>query len=203
MAVMFAQIGRVAIPPEVLTKEAAGEWLGTEERKMLANVPAAGSELIGRIPRLQGVARIVERQAADFDPEHPEDPPLGSRVLRVLQEMTRMEESGLARDKALACMETDNRFDPAVVKAVAGSLGLGLEENCGPLQITFDALRPGDVLAAPLVTSDGRLLMREGQRVGQVLMERLRNHQQMSGFREPIHIERRAEADAHETRRAS
>ena len=203
MAVMFAQLGRVAIPPEVIAKEAESVRLTTEERRMFANVPSAGAELIARIPRLEGVARIVERQAWDFDPENLEDPPLGSRVLRVLQEMTQMGTSGLGRDKALACMGSDPQFDPRVVEALASCLGLGLQESVGPLQITFDALRAGDILAAPLVTSDGRLLMREGQRVGQVLMERLRNHQQMSGFREPIHVEQRSLDDMCHKRRAS
>lgn len=203
MAVMFAQLGRVAIPPEVIAKEAGGQRLSSEERRMFAAIPEAGRDLIARIPRLEGVARIVERQTADFNPQDRSDPPLGSRVLRVLQEMTHMGESGLARDKALSCMEADKRFDPEVIAAVASCLGFGLDDATGPLQITFDGLCAGDVLAAPLVTSDGRLLMREGQRVGQVLMERLRNHQQMSGFREPIHVERRSEDDVRGIRRAS
>jgi len=201
MAVMFAQLGRVTIPPEILAKEEAGSPLSPRELGMLELIPSAGSDLIERIPRLEGVARIVKRQAADHDPRNEEDPPLGSRILRVLLDMVRMEESGLVRKKALASMSGDGgAHDPKVVEAVASCLGIGIEGSKGSRQITFDELRPGNVLAAPLVTRDDRLVLREGHLIGQVLMERLRNHHQMSGFREPIHIETRTRSSG---RRAS
>ena len=74
------------------------ETLGYEEREMLRQIPQVGSRLIGKIPRLQEVAKIILYQAKNFDGTgFPEDHvsgadiPLGARILRVLSDLMDME----------------------------------------------------------------------------------------------------------------
>ncbi len=203
MAVMLAQLGRVAVPPETLAKAEAGESLSHAERGMMASIPSAGAELIENIPRLDGVAEIVRRQAEDCGVKCDQGLPEAARVLRVLQEMMRLEDAGLDRIMALAGMEEDAGFDSEVVGAVASCLGIGLASAAGTRQISFEGMRPGDVLAAPLVTVEGRMIVGKGQRIGQVLLGRLRNHQQIGSFREPIHIENRESGGTVQARKSA
>jgi len=205
MAVMLAQLGRVTVPPEVLAKAEGGNALDVHEQLMMDQIPSAGGSLIGHIPRLEGVGEIVRQQRVDHDPKDEDNPPLGARILRVFMDMVRMEEAGLDRRKALSCLDQESGgHDPRVVSAIALSLGIGMEDQAtSTLQIPFVKLCPGHVLAAPLVTCDGRMILREGHRIGHALMERLRNHQRMYGFREPVHIEVPAQGHAEESREAS
>ncbi len=108
LAVMLAPIGLVTVPPQVLVKSRNGEPLLEAEQQMLARVPEATGRLLANIPRLEGVARIIQYQHARFDgdgaaPDAPRhgDIPVGSRVLKILSEMLELESSGKSRIEAL------------------------------------------------------------------------------------------------------
>ncbi len=196
MATMLAQLGRLTVPADVLKRADHGGKLNAAECKMLKSIPSIGGSLIEEIPRLKGVAELVKQQAEDWKSEMEAAPAVGARIIRTLQDMQSMGESGISRQQALTFMDRESKVhDSDVVAAVAECVGVGLVES-EPVtrQITFAALRPGHVLAASLITSDGRMMLREGKRIGQVLLERLRNHHQISGFREPLYIETKSPA---------
>ncbi len=205
MATMLAQLGRVTIPTEVLVRADSGCPLDSSEQSMISSIPTIGGGLIDEIPRLEGVADLVKRQAQDWSSRSDDAPPVGARIIRTLQDMVSMEGSGLTRKQALTYMDRESTaHDSKVVAAVADCVGIGIAGKAARTrQIIFEGLRPGHVLAAPLVTEDGRMILREGQRIGHVLMERLRNHEQISGFREPIHIDVTPRSGPQYRRRAS
>jgi hypothetical protein len=55
--------------------------------------------------------------------------------------------------------------------------------------VTLALLLPGHVLAGPILTTDGRLLLRESYPISQVVLERVRNLARLHGVQEPILIQ--------------
>jgi HD-GYP domain-containing protein (c-di-GMP phosphodiesterase class II) len=121
-------IGKVGVPDVVLHK--AGP-LDAEERKLIEGHSVWGADLVGRIPGLEGVARIVRHHHERYDGEgYPDglegrDIPLASRVLTVADAYVAMTEDRPYR-RARPRFEVDRefhdcmgkQFDPWVVGAL-------------------------------------------------------------------------------------
>ncbi len=126
LAVMLAPIGLVTIPPHVLVKARKGDPLLQAEEQMLARVPESTGRLLANIPRLEGVARIIQYQHARFDgggsaPGAPREGaiPVGSRVLKILSEMVELESSGMSRADALKELcSRQGWYDPSILSAI-------------------------------------------------------------------------------------
>lgn len=202
LASMFSQIGYVAIPPKLVEKSLSGGDLSTPEEAVVSRMPQIGSDLIKNIPRLETVARIVLYQNKRFDGTgFPEDSvageniPLGSRILKVLLDLTQAESRGIERKQAYSEMkDREGWYDPRIIEAVAtacvmGTLGDATQETVR-LDVSFSELRVGDFLISNIETTDSKLLIVSRNVVSQVLLERLANYHKVIGVREPIHVER-------------
>jgi HD-GYP domain-containing protein (c-di-GMP phosphodiesterase class II) len=127
-AARLHDIGKVGVPDAVLHK--AGP-LDADERKLIEGHSVWGADLIGRIPGLEGVARIVRHHHERYDGEgYPDglegrDIPLASRVLTVADAYVAMTEDRPYR-RARPRFEVDRefrdcmgqQFDPWVVGAL-------------------------------------------------------------------------------------
>jgi HD-GYP domain-containing protein (c-di-GMP phosphodiesterase class II) len=127
-AAKLHDIGKVGVPDVVLHK--AGP-LDAEERKLIEGHSVWGADLVGRIPGLEGVARIVRHHHERYDGEgYPDglegrDIPLASRVLTVADAYVAMTEDRPYR-RARPRFEVDRefhdcmgkQFDPWVVGAL-------------------------------------------------------------------------------------
>ncbi len=203
VAATLAQLGAVTVPLEILAKVEADAPLKPKEQAIFDGIPAASARLIENIPRLEGVARIVELQGRDFVPDSADSPPLGSRILRVLRDMLELEDRGLPRDQALASLANGAPgYDPAVLHTTFELLGLS-PRSTQAINVMVDKLHPGHVLAAPLKTRAGQLILREGQTIGTVLLARLRNIHEMHGLHEPVLVEAPHQDSSGQAREAS
>jgi HD-GYP domain-containing protein (c-di-GMP phosphodiesterase class II) len=127
-AAKLHDIGKVGVPDAVLHK--AGP-LDADERKLIEGHSVWGADLVGRIPGLEGVARIVRHHHERYDGEgYPDglegrDIPLASRVLTVADAYVAMTEDRPYR-RARPRFEVDRefrdcmgkQFDPWVVGAL-------------------------------------------------------------------------------------
>jgi HD-GYP domain-containing protein (c-di-GMP phosphodiesterase class II) len=127
-AAKLHDIGKVGVPDVVLHK--AGP-LDAAERKLIEGHSVWGADLVGRIPGLEGVARIVRHHHERYDGEgYPDglegrDIPLASRVLTVADAYVAMTEDRPYR-RARPRFEVDRefrecmgkQFDPWVVGAL-------------------------------------------------------------------------------------
>ena len=93
LAALLAPVGRMAVPLAIQGKLNWGERLTPEEQEVCRRIPEHGARLVGNIPRLQPVARIILYSGKDFNGEgYPRDGvrgaeiPLESRILRVLED---------------------------------------------------------------------------------------------------------------------
>lgn len=177
VAAMLSQLGWVAVPADVLALVESSALNGVDEdaRAMIERVPKLSVELVRAIPRLERVVDLIERARKGSAPA--DDLPCW--VLRVaLQRAGTIPQGG---ESAL----------PAPLRDALAVLGQNAPATTSAeevVEIELERLIVGDVLAAPIVTKDGLPLVREGQKVGTALLERVRNYARVSGVRRPIRI---------------
>jgi response regulator RpfG family c-di-GMP phosphodiesterase len=131
LAAELQDIGMLAVPEAVLSKEALDE----AERAIVRSHTAEGARIVAAAPGLTSVARLVRSSAEHFDGSgYPdglagESIPLGSRVISVAVAFAAMTERRPYRDpvgpgEALAELRRNSgrQFDPRVVEALAVDL---------------------------------------------------------------------------------
>jgi response regulator RpfG family c-di-GMP phosphodiesterase len=189
VAAMLSQLGAIAVPPDVTRKAYLGEALTEDESAMLRAGPEVASRLLKGIPRLEDVAEMVRLQEADFALGS-ETPPMGARVLRVALDYDALRLRGSSGAQALeALRETrKGRYDPDVLVAAAELTST--DETREKIGIRVAELRVGMIVAEPLQTEEGLLVVAAGCEVTPSLLERLRNWARMSKhqIREPVRV---------------
>ncbi|OYW01597.1 MAG: hypothetical protein B7X11_03980 [Acidobacteria bacterium 37-65-4] len=168
---------------------------------MFNRIPQIGHDLLTNIPRLQNVARIVRYHQKHFDgsgppEEHPagEKIPYEARVLKVCSDMVDLESSGLSGAEAFRVMSGRvGWYDPEIM----GKLGKDPKlqqtgESSGRVtkvvQCSVGDLRPGLLLHSDVVTSRGLRLINAGVSISAPMLEKIRNHAELTGIKEPIEI---------------
>ena len=199
IAAMVSQIGYVTIPPDVMRRAHNGSNLSPAELAVIQKVPQIGSQLLERIPRLGGVARIVAHceslyqvfeKTSEVPP--PDEIPVGARLLKIVSDFEVLESSGRSTAMALAEMRTrPDHYDPQVFSAAAEFL---LEQEARAkgrpeTQIRIDELRVGRLVTRDIRTTDGLLLVAAGHRITPTLLQRLRNFAALGTLREPLTVE--------------
>ena len=125
LAALLAPIGSVTVPPNLLNKRNSAESLSEEEIGILEKMPEFASRLVQQIPRLETVSKIILYQHKHFDGTgFPQDEcandaiPIGSRILKVLNDLLDLEARGDTRDVALQKMQQcSGIYDPKVLDA--------------------------------------------------------------------------------------
>lgn len=201
VAAMVAQIGCVTIPPQLTAKARSGQPLSPEETLMLSRVPEIGRNLLGNIPRLESVAKIVLYQNKWFDGSgFPQDAiaqqeiPLGSRILKILSDMAQLESSGMTKPAALKQMRTRvGWYDPDVLGAAVACFASPTPHVAATDRVVIKAwvknLCIGQVLMSDVTTQDDTLLISAGHTISETLLEKIKNYAQLTGIKEPIYVE--------------
>lgn len=200
LAAMLAPIGYVTIPPETLVRARTGDALSKVEEQMMANVSETSARLLANVPRLEGVARIVRFQDKLYDGRgFPAEPvkgdaiPMGSRMLKILNDMAQLQTNGMARSKALDEMQSrQGWYDPSLLDEVRNYYGIAAtaRENGRPsLSVALLDLAPGMVLRSNIETKDGTLILSAGHQLSEMTLEKILNFDRLSGIKEPIFVE--------------
>jgi len=197
LAAMLSNIAAVTIPPETLVKAYSKEQLSVDEKQMISQLPKVSSDLLANIPRLDKVARIVLYQHKNFDGTGlPSDKltgdaiPLESRILRVVNKLSRLQAYGLSNSAALEQMEKrGGRYDPRVLQAAA-ILQTDEEEAkvALPIDVTVAELRPGQVLISNIESLEGQLIFSAGHALTATIVHKLQNYAALSRIKEPIRV---------------
>ncbi len=201
LAAMLSPLGFVTVPSSLLERWRGGLGLTAAEQEVIDGVPETGANLLANIPRLEDVVQIIRYQNKNFDGTgHPmdkvagEDIPIGARILKVLADLVALESQKIPKHEALARMrQTQGRYDPKVIEAVAASFDLYLLPSAAGTVLTRSVslgdLPVGSVLTAGVETREGMLLVSAGTTISQVILERLGNFARLTGITEPITIE--------------
>jgi len=203
-ACMLSQIGYLGLPPDVLLKVQKGENLSKEEEDVHKLVPEIGGHLLVNIPRLTSVSKIVLYQNKCFDgsgfPDNSvkgNDIPLGARILKILSDLLKLEETGIPRNSAIAQLqERKSWYDPQILKKVSSIFWQEEKSESVPgktfIPVLVKGLRAGDIIRSDIKTSDGTLLLKSGQSLSMVQLVRIRNCGKIRQIIEPIQVEKPA-----------
>lgn len=193
-AALLSQIGCMLLPPEAIKKLAGGQELSGEEKQIYDMHPMIAADLLGHIPRLDGIREMIAYQEKHFDGQGAPiggksgaDIPLGGRILKVLVDFDQLESSGKTAGQTLDVMKgRQGRYDPMVLNVLEKVLGW--KSGFQLREVRVDQLETGMLLAEDVVSLRGILLMAKGQEVSPVLMTRLHTFAGIGGVQEPIKV---------------
>lgn len=191
---MLSQIGAVTLPSETLDRMYDGSQLTPEETAMTARLPTVAVQLLGAIPRLDGVRDILAHMEDHYEPSKPGQPkrgeaiPWGARALKIILDFLTLEMRVGNSAQVLETMRgRKGWYDPALLQAFAEVAGRA-SSNVEIRQVVVRELRQGMVLRENLFTKNGMLLVTKGNEVTPGLLERIANFQRKMGVREPISV---------------
>lgn len=189
LAAMLSQVGCIAVPQEILNKVAAGGALGDDELHIFRNHPRIGADLIARIPRLAGVARIVAQQLGPERPDASGDSGAAlqaSQVLRLAIEVDRLLSVGVASEDVLAALQKGPQVhDQRLLASLSAMLGV----RYTLLDVTVEQLEDGMIFDEHVETITRVLLVAKGREVVPLVRERLAVlARTANGVRQPIRV---------------
>ena len=207
-AALLHEIGLIGVPREVLEK-AEGE-LSDSERALMRNNPALSQEIIAKIDILRQSGLIVRSHMESFDGTgYPDglkgaEVNYGSRILSICREYDRLRHARRPYSKveALAVIERGRgrKFDPDVTEAFlkfASEIKDGDENqmtahnrSAMPVKTQVDIrdIAPGMVLAKPLASGRGRLLVGQGTVLTEALIEKVLNFHKIDPITYPVEV---------------
>jgi hypothetical protein len=184
IALMLRWIGGAAIPGTLMRRAAQGEELSPAEQQLIQSAASAGIQLLYALPGMESVARILHYQGKGYDgsgvPEDSvkgEEIPFGSRILRVMVDLLKLERSGLSRMDAI--MRLGQRgivYDPEILRLCR--LRWQFDKDAKVVRVTepvtVENLCISDVLAFPVQTIDKKVVAPEGMVLTAPLLRRIR-----------------------------
>ncbi len=124
-AAMLSQIGCISVDPRILERHYAGAELSESDRRHLLSQASIGRKLLHRVPRLQAVSEMIERQYQDWpDLDHFQGDgrtiAIGAQLLRAASEFDRLVGAGRSAGEAVAAMgRHEAQYYPGMLTALA------------------------------------------------------------------------------------
>jgi len=188
VAAMLAQVGAVTLPQATAEKLYAGARLSEPEAAMVTRIPLVTRQLIGKIPRLEGVIEILDTVHTACRPDEADGQhapiPAGSWVLRIATDYAELESQHVAPNVALGALRGRNLYDPGLLDVFAAIVSVG--ETPTVLELSVPHLQVGMTLADDVRSERDSLLIARGQHVTERLVERLANLG--DGVRQPLRV---------------
>jgi response regulator RpfG family c-di-GMP phosphodiesterase len=195
IAALLSQLGSITLPPQTVEKINRGEEVDARERDLVAAVPRVARQLIGHIPRLEGVRAILEHYSTNYDgrdaiPGEPcgDDLPIGSRLLKVVLDLDTLEAHGQPIAEIVETLRGRvGAYDPRVLAALCAmrSVARQTEEL---LELPLTDVRVGMIFAFDVVAENGLVLIGRGQSATPSLVRRIQNHWRDIALREPARV---------------
>ncbi len=198
IAALLSPIGFASVPPSVLRKLYNCDELDSDEADIIEKVPWIGYELLNAVPRLEKVAEIIKYQNKNYDGTgFPADElagdqiPIGSRMLRILNDRSKLEAEGVAKKSALAAMlKRDGLYDLELLRSsfecMPEFLVNALRSDRQVNEITVGQMMPGHVAVSDIMTTSGLLLVSSGSKLSSMMLKRLQNYSKLGLVKQPV-----------------
>ncbi|HET8699219.1 MAG TPA: HD domain-containing phosphohydrolase [Gammaproteobacteria bacterium] len=178
-AALLSQLGCVTMSQEILDKLAQGEPLSEREADEFAAHALLGADLIGRIPRLGRVAKIILYQNKNYDGTgFPVDDvkgeriPLEARILRLVLRHDELSSQGMSEAEIVDKLKrSPGKVDPRVLEALAKSDHFKSAREVA--RVFPEELELGMVVQEDVKTDQGILLLMQGQEITPATKEHL------------------------------
>jgi response regulator RpfG family c-di-GMP phosphodiesterase len=193
LAAWLHDIGLLGLPRRLITLwQKVPESLSRAERALIQQHPILGEELAGFVHHLAGVGPIIRAHHERFDgtgyPDQlvGEEIPWLARLLAVVVGFVQAELTG-ADAEAHVRTEAGTAYDPEAVRVL-----LRYRPQCGPprreREVPLAELAPGMVLAKPIYTAHGLLLLPEGQVLTEACIAKIHNHNRLAPIRQTFTV---------------
>ncbi len=194
-AAILHDVGLFGLPPYLLTKKR--EQMSAPEIALIQQHPELGHAALDAIEELKEVAVLVRAHHENMDGTGYPDAlknfqiPVGARIIHLANDFDNLtKKDGLPREEALKQLKSaaGRVYDPDILIAF-----LELGERVRPneesdLRLGLDDLKPGMVLASPIRSHHGRLLLAEGTELTPLLISKLFKYHQVDRIIERIRI---------------
>ena len=180
-AAWLHDIGLVGAPRRIIRRwQEDPAALDPAERALIEQHPILGQELSSFGCGLEKVGEVIRAHHERFDGKGYPDQLAENNIpwlARLLAVAVAEASSRLTREDTLEAVKlaAGTTFDPQAVRAFLQALPL----SPGPRkerEVTLSDLRPGMILAQGIYTSNGMLLVPEGQQLNATFIEKLLNH---------------------------
>lgn len=194
LAAMLSQIGCVLLPMELLDKVYAGQPLTEEEQKLFASHPAVCGKLLSKIPRLETVAAMIERQQQPYsqtlsisNQAKDDEIKLGAQLLKIALDLDQKIQGGNPLAPAMQDMRTQtDEYNPSLLAMLSG---LEIRRAVTEVQaVHISELRLQMILDEDIYTKSGVLLLRRGHEVNNSVLVMLRRYAGGIGVVEPFRV---------------
>ncbi len=194
IAAMMSALGCITLSESTLRKIMNGQELDALERVAFDQHPAIGKSLLGNIPRLSDVARIVGYQEKCFDGTgapaegiRGTDIPLGARILKVCLDFDSHEARTKNKVEALDLLKEDaHKYDPDVLNAFEATFTQLFSASLMKLNVC--QLRSGMVVSEDILNKSGGLLVGRGQEITRSMIGILSKMASNNNVKEPIYV---------------
>lgn len=180
LAGLLMRIGWISLPSDVVDRRLSGIELSEADASMLEDALKTTVRLVDRIPRLDGVARII----GDSGPATSTTPSTAANVVRAVADFDDALRLGRNASKALAQLASDHHH--TIVEAIKTWPHAGPAQEIREVGLT--QLIAGMSAAKDIMTPSGNLLVKEGADLTETLIQRLRNFALSHGVVEPIYV---------------
>jgi response regulator RpfG family c-di-GMP phosphodiesterase len=174
-------IGLVGVPRQLIKRwETEPASLNAAERALIQQHPVLGEELVDFAQPLQGVGAVIRAHHERYDGQGYPDGLSGDRIpwlARLLAVAVAYAESPLNGTSTIDRIkqERGQAFDPEAVRAFLRCLPQATVPH-RQREVLLSELKPGMVLARGIYTSNGLLLIPDGQRLTETFIEKLNHH---------------------------
>ena len=182
LAGLLLRLGWIAVPPDTVDTYLAGGELSDTETAMFDTAYATSVRLVGRIPRLDGVASIIG------DTANPSGEIDAATIVRTVTEFDQLR--NLGHSTANALKELDGSYPPEILTTL--NTWNGANEDIIQKDIEIGSVVEGMVAEKDIFTLTGNLLVNAGTDITETIVQRLRNFATSQGIKEPITVSIRA-----------
>jgi response regulator RpfG family c-di-GMP phosphodiesterase len=188
LAAMLSQLGRATAPPELLSKQEAGQPLNADEAAIVASQDQVASNLLAKIPRLEDVAQMIALERTSWDAQFGDPDPvkIGAHLLRVALDFDEQLARGAAPAAVLVQMRRYNGYNPEFVAALEQ---VWKEEAAAEIRaVKVSELLTGMIVRTGIFAKNGRLLLADGHEITESAIARLNAFARTIGICEPVRV---------------
>ncbi|MGC8830671.1 MAG: HD domain-containing phosphohydrolase [Verrucomicrobiia bacterium] len=193
IAALLHDIGLVGVPRQLIKKAQEDPLSLTEdERILIEHHPVLGEELVGFVHDLKDVGTIIRAHHERYDGSGYPDGLTGENIpwlARLLAVASAFAESRVDDQTTIENikMQSGTAFDPDAVRALMRSLPRARVSR-RQREVLLSELVPGMVLAKGIYTSNGMLLIPEGQVLNEAYIDKIKNHNRVMPINQTLLI---------------
>ena len=192
IAALLSQIGCVTLPVDILNKYYSNNLLTADEEAMFQDHPKTGQKLLTKIPRMEQIAQIIEKQTVPYrkimnDVEKMDTVAWGAQILKTALDFDRLIYGGMLKKSAIAELRNRHQeYHPEILDALDSILMDYKGQNLKTISVKD--LQFGMIAEEDIRAMNGLLLVANGQEITYPIIVRLRNIAGRIGVKEPFRI---------------